>query len=285
MNAARLANVVDTHVHFWDPHRLRYRWLADVPALNHPHEALDFVRAAVAEPITKFIVVEADCDHAQGPEEVEWISRIAALEPRLKGIVAQVALENGASASARLAMLARNPLVKGVRRILQMDHPDFLLRPEFVAGVGALEEYHFTFDLCVVPAQLGAVAELVRRCPAVQFILDHCGKPAIRAGSFEQWASDMSRLADLPNVVCKISGLSTEADAAHLNPEVLAPYVRHAWDCFGADRVLFGSDWPVCNLATSYSQWMSLLRTALPVITPSDLEKFYLTNAERIYHV
>ena len=145
-----------------------------------------------------------------------------------------------------LVALAQFPLVKGVRRNLQSEtDANFCLRPDFIAGVHALAEFDFSFDLCVAHYQLPAVTELVRCCPEVCFILDHCGKPAIREQIFEPWAGQMILLAALPNVACKISGLLTEANLANWKASEVQPYVRHAIHCFGFNRVLFGGDWPV----------------------------------------
>ncbi len=280
--------MVDAHVHFWDPQRLDYPWLAEVPALQRAFLPADYARAnqnATAQ-VAKMIFVECGCAAAHTLEEVQWVSELAAREPRLQGIVAQAAVELGQRVKDGLAELARQPLVKGVRRNLQGEtDPDFCRRPDFVAGVRALAAHRFTFDLCIIHPQLPAVTELVRQCPEVQFILDHCGKPAIRDGQREPWRQHLRELASLPNVACKISGLVTEASPARCGAADLEPWVAHAVEVFGLERVLFGGDWPVCQLATPFADWLASLQTILSGVAEASLVKVFQTNAERIYRV
>lgn len=286
MNHTLRPDVIDTHVHLWDPRRLHYPWLAGFPALNRAHLAADYAQATSPIPSGKFIVVEGDCASFQQLDEVDWLAEVAITEPRLKGIVAQASLEKGLSVRPHLAQLARNPLVKGVRRILQGEaDPSFFLRGDFVEGVRLLEEFGFVFDLCVKPLQLPAIVQLVRLCPSVQFILDHCGKPAIRHGKLEGWRLHLRALSVEPNVACKISGLMTEAAPGRSSSVDLKPCLDHVTACFGPDRILFGSDWPVCELAGNYAMWTSILGAAFAGATASDLDKVYRNNAERFYHV
>ena len=277
--------IVDSHVHFWDPARLDYPWLTGVPALSRAFLPQDYAAATGAVKTGKMIVVEACCTPAQNRAEAAWMAQLAAREPRLKGIVAHASLEQGRPVRAELAALAQIPTVKGVRRNLQGEAADFCLQPDFVAGVRALAEFDFSFDLCLVHHQLPAVTELVRRCPEVNFVLDHGGKPAIRQRLFEPWAGQLKTLAALPNVCCKLSGLLTEADLAHWQPADLRPYVRHTAECFGFDRVLFGGDWPVLTLAGDFSRWLTVLDILLEEAGEADWRKMLQTNAERIYHV
>jgi L-fuconolactonase len=277
---------VDAHVHFWHPARLKYPWLAAVPALNRPFLPEDYSLAARTAGIGKMVFVECGCVWPQSPDEVAWITELAANEPRLHGIVAQAAVELGTRINGTLAAFAQNPLVKGVRRNLQGEMDGrFCLQPDFITGVRALANFDFTFDLCLNHHQLPAVIELVQRCPEVFFVLDHCAKPPIRARQLDPWRQNLRELAGLPNVACKISGLVTEADPAHCGAEALRPYVAHAVDCFGFDRVLFGTDWPLCELATPLENWLALLKTIFAGETEANLTKFFQTNAERIYRV
>lgn len=278
--------IVDAHVHFWNPQRLNYPWLASVPALNRAFLPDNYLAATKTFNTGKMIFVECGCDPSQNCEEVKWISKLAVRETRLKGIIAHAPLERGAAVHEELVALAQFPLVKGVRRNLQSEaDANFCLRPDFIAGVHALAEFDFSFDLCVAHYQLPAVTEMVRCCPEVCFILDHCGKPGIREQLFELWAGQMILLAALPNVSCKISGLLTEADLANWKASEVQPYVRHAIHCFGFNRVLFGGDWPVLMLAGEYLHWLETVLAAVPFATEADLIKLFQTNAEEIYHV
>ena len=278
--------IVDAHVHFWNPAKLVYPWLASVPALSRTFLPEHYSAATKTANVSKMIFVECGCAAAQSIDETNWISELAAHETRLKGIVAQGAVELGARVTGELATLAKNPLVKGVRRNLQGEtDPYFCLQPNFISGVRALAKFNFTFDLCIVHSQLPAVTQLVARCPEVFFVLDHCAKPAIRDKNLNPWRQHLRELAALPNVACKISGLVTEAHPVRCGALDLQPYVRHALDCFGFDRVLFGGDWPVCNLASSFENWLAALNAILTDEPETNLKKLFQTNAERIYRV
>ena len=277
---------VDSHVHLWDPALFRYAWLDGLAALDRSFNPADFTAARGSADVSKFIFVECGCEPAQSLAEVDWISNLADTEPRLKGIVAHASLEDGEETRAELETLASRSLVKGVRRNLQSERdPAFCLCSKFLAGVRLLAEFGFTFDLCLRHEQLPAAAELARRVPEVTFVLDHLGKPDLRHKTFQPWANDLKALAELPNVVAKISGLTTEADWRSWQPTELKPYLNHALESFGPERLIFGSDWPVMSLATHYQHWLETVWTQLPISRESDWLKLFQTNAERIYRV
>jgi L-fuconolactonase len=279
-------SIVDSHVHLWNPAQLRYSWLDGLPALNRAFLPADFAAASVNSKVNKIIFIEGGCEPAQSLLEVNWIADLAKTETHLKGIVAHAPLEKGESTRAYLEKLAANPLVKGIRRNLQGEHDvEFCLRPEFVAGVKSLAEFGFTFDFCIRPDQLRSAAELVRRVPQVNFVLDHFGKPDVRGKKIEPWAADLKTFAALPNAVCKISGLATEADRENWQSADFKVYFRRALECFGFNRILFGGDWPVATLATSYERWLEAVREFFSFATETDHLKLFQTNAERIYRV
>jgi L-fuconolactonase len=279
-------DIVDAHVHLWNPAELRYPWLDGLPALKRAYLPTDYMAASAKVKVSKFIFVECGCEPAQSLAEVNWVSHLAKSEPRLKGIVAHAPLENGLAVRAGLEKLANNSLVKGVRRNLQGEHDaDFCLHPKFVAGVELLAEFGFTFDLCVRHEQLRSITQLARRIPQVTFVLDHFGKPDVRGKRIEPWSADLSALASLSNVVCKISGITTEADWEKWERDDLEFYFDRALKCFGPDRVLFGSDWPVLTLATSHEHWVETVRAFLFSSKAIAQIKLFQTNAERIYRV
>ena len=279
-------SIIDSHVHLWNPAQLRYSWLDELPALNRAFLPADFSAASATANVNKFIFVECSCEPAQRFDEVNWISGLAKNEPKLKGIVAHAPLEKGKAVHPDLGKLAAHPLVKGVRRNLQGERNlEFCLRPEFIVGVELLAEFNFTFDVCIRHEQLRSVAELARHVPEVNFVLDHFGKPDVRGKNFEPWATDLKALAALPNVVCKISGLATEADWKTWRSADLKPHFEQALDCFGFDRILFGSDWPVATLATSYEYWLNAVWSFFSCFKSADQAKLFQTNAERIYRV
>ena len=279
-------SLVDAHVHLWNPRRFRYAWLDAWPALNRAFLPADFTEASATADVNKLIFVESGCDPAQSLAEVDWISDLAKAEPRLQGVVAHAPLEKGEAVRPDLEKLAHRSLVKGVRRNLQGE-PDlaFCLRPELIAGIRLLADFGFSFDLCLRHEQLRHVAELTRRVPQVTFVVDHLGKPDVRGKQTGPWAADLQVLATRPNVVCKISGLVTEADWHRWHPDDLKFYFGRALECFGFDRVLFGGDWPVVTVAAGYERWLETVRSFLSGVSEVDQIKFFQTNAERIYRV
>jgi L-fuconolactonase len=278
--------IIDSHVHLWNPAQLRYGWLDELPALNRAFLPADFAAASATVNVNKLVFVESGCEPAQSLAEVDWVAGLAKIEPRLHGIVAHASLEKGEAVRADLEKLASRPFVKGVRRNLQGE-PDlaFCLRPEFIGGIQLLAGFGFTFDLCVRHEQLRSVAELTRRIPQVTFVLDHFGKPDVRGKRTGPWAADLKVLAARPNVVCKISGLTTEADWNHWQPDDLKFYFGWTLECFGFNRVLFGGDWPVATLAASYERWIQTVQDFLSFAKDVDQIKLFQTNAERIYRV
>jgi L-fuconolactonase len=278
--------LVDAHVHFWDCARIAYPWLAEVPAIAGPHSPLELTSEAAGSIPGAIVFVEAGADRGYARAEVEWVSGLAALEPRIAGIVAQAAVDRGAETEAALAALARQPLVRGVRHNLQ-DHPepDHCLRPSFLGGVARVGEAGWTFDVCIRNRQLPACIELVRRCPGTTFVLDHAGKPDIRSGVVDPWRAHIAVLARFPNVVCKLSGLVTEADPSRWTPAGLRPYVEHLLDSFGPHRLLFGSDWPVVKLAAGYRRWLEVAMELLAPLSAAERAAILGENARRIYRL
>jgi len=280
-----LKRLIDSHVHFWQPSRLRYSWLATVPAINRPYEPADLAQAAEGLSLAGIVFVQADCVAADGLAEVAWVSELAPAEPHLQGIVAFAPLEHGEAVAAYLAQLRQNALVKGVRRLLQDEPTTLATEPSFVRGVQMLADFDFTFDLCIRHHQLEAAIALVKQCPRVHFVLDHLGKPDIKAQLLEPWASQLAQLAAWPNVSCKLSGLVTEADWQNWTAADLQPYIAHALDTFGPERLMFGSDWPVATLATDYARWLQTAVTALHALNEAEKDRIFYGNARDFYRL
>ncbi|WP_438479019.1 amidohydrolase family protein [Oleiharenicola lentus] len=278
--------IVDTHLHIWNLDRLRYPWLASVPMLNKNHLIEDYRRACGPVPVAKMVFLQCECDPAQFKEEADWVTEVAQIDPRIKGIVPWAPLEKGNAAEPELARLASNPLIKGIRRIIQFEaDQEFCLRPDFVRGVQLLPKYGLSFDICINHTQLANTLKFVRQCPEVKFVMDHIAKPDIKAGKLDPWRAEMRELARLPNVWCKLSGLVTEADHAKWTPADLQPYIDHVVACFGFERIIFGGDWPVSTQATDYPRWVNTLDAALTGASPDELKKLYVTNAEAFYRI
>ena len=258
--------VLDSHIHFWDPVRLSYPWLRG-SRLERAFGPADL--GADADPVDGFVFVQADCDPGQALDEVEWVVQLARHGAPVRGVVAHAPLETGLAARAPLARLVEQPLVVGIRRVLQDEPAGFALAADFVAGVGLLAEHQLVFDVCVRDHQLAEIAELARRCPGIPMVLDHLGKPAIAAGGFDSWRRDVDVLAGLPSVSAKLSGLAVEADPTRPLAAQVLPYLRHALDVFGPDRCMFGSDWPVSSTAVGYGEWLAIVTEAAAHLPPA----------------
>jgi len=276
-------SLTDAHVHFWDQGNLPYPWLADVPPIAGRHTPAELDAETGPRAPSRIVFVECG---APGLEEVRWIEHLAAADRRIRAIVAKAPVNAGDETARAIAELERHPLVRGVRHLIQ-DEPDpgFCLTPAFIAGVTRLAAAGLSFDLCCRHAQLPAVIELVRRCPQTQFILDHAGKPAIRSGLLDPWRAHIRALTALPNVVCKLSGLVTEADPARWTADDLRPYVDHLVQTFGPSRLLFGGDWPVCKLAGSYVRWLETAQAATDRLPAADRAAIFSENTGRIYRL
>jgi L-fuconolactonase len=276
--------ITDTHVHLWDPARLRYGWLSGDLARPHGLPEFDAARGKIAVGTIVFVEAGAHADDALA--EAEWVTTLAAKEPRIKAIVANASLEKGDAVEPHLESLARLPLVRGVRRLLQGEaDARYCLRPPFVEGVRRLPRHHFSFDICIKHWQLAAAVELVRACPDVTFILDHIAKPDIKAGTMEPWRAEMKRMAEMPNVWCKMSGLVTEADYTKWTPDDLRPYVEHVISCFGWNRTFFGSDWPVVTLASPYVRWAETLWNLIGEASADEKRAFFTENGKKAYRL
>ncbi len=277
--------IVDTHVHLWHPKVLRYPWLENVPFLNRPYLLADYRNACGTINVEAMVFVQCDAHPEDGLKETEWVTSLAKEDPRLKGIVAWAPLEKGDAAQPFLEKLADNPLVKGVRRLIQSESLEFCVQPDFIKGVQMLENYGLNFDICIFHPQLANTIQFVKQCPDVQFILDHIGKPGIKGQIFEPWKREIKVLSEFPNVFCKISGLVTEADFEKWRPTDLKPYIDHVIECFGWERIIYGSDWPVAAQATDYPRWVNTLKWAVSGCSDDELKKLFHDNAVRFYRL
>ncbi len=279
--------IVDAHVHLWDPERQRIPWLDGDPLLERPFGLTDYWAQTAGLDIAAFVYVQVEVAPAYGLTEARMVAALAAEEPRLQAIVAYAPLEDGRRVRGYLDdLVGLSPLIRGVRRITQGEaDPAFCLRPAFIEGVRQLADYDLSCDLCLYHTQLGPTVELVRQCPEVRFMLDHIAKPGIRISEIERWRAELSALADLPNVWCKISGVVTEADHASWSVEQIKPYITHALAVFGEDRVAFGSDWPVLLKAADYRRWVATLDTLTVGLSRTAQAKLWAENARRFYRI
>jgi L-fuconolactonase len=272
--------ILDAHVHFWDPAARHHDWLADVPSLLRRYGFEDFDTRP--HELAGIVFVQADCRDEEALDEVHWVQLLAADQPLIRGIVAYAPLHLGPAAVGHLRALAGEPLVVGVRWLLQGKPDGALTDPDLVAGMRVLADWGLTFDLCATHGQLPHVRELVRSCPDTRFVLDHLGKPAVRDGALDPWRADLASLAELPNVTCKLSGLATEA-APGTETEDLRPYLQHALETFGPRRCMVGSDWPVVTLSTTAARWFDVVLGAVADLSESDRDAVLAGTASATY--
>ena len=279
--------VIDTHVHFWSVDRLRYPWIERGSLFDRSFLLPDYLRACeqTRAPVEGAIFIEADADSSCSPQEARWAAELAAADPRIRGIVARVPLTESRSVTADLDAVAAIPLLKGIRDNIQGRAPGFALQRAFVQGVREAGKRGMHFELCLKHHQLAETLRLARQCPDVPLVLDHCGKPGIRDGEREPWLARIRELAALPNVVCKISGLVTEAQWERWQPEDILWYARQAADAFGPTRILFGSDWPICEAAGGFAKWFRVAQELTVSWSSGDTESFFCRNAERVYRL
>ena len=278
--------IIDAHVHLYDPGVIRYGWMAGKPAFAGPHLMAELDAARGGVELAGLVFVEVDADPGQYLQEASYIAGQAARDPRILGIVAHAPLERGAAVTSDLEKLASHDLTCTIRRLLQDEpDPEFCLRPGFIEGIRLLARFDLAFDIGVRHHQLAGAIELVRRCPEVRFVLDHIAKPAIRDGLLEPWRSQIKELSELPNVHCKLSGVITEADHAHWTRDQLRPYLDHAIACFGFERLLYASDWPVSEQTHRYAEWVAILDELSAACSPGERRQLFHDNALAAYRL
>jgi L-fuconolactonase len=281
--------IIDTHVHLWDSTYLHRPWLEEVPLLNCPYGLKQYLEQTAGLSIEAIVCVEADVLPDERLQEVRWLSDQARQTHLIQGIVAAapIGVEDRTVLRSFLERLVTiDPRVKGVRRIIQGETmPGFCVQPDFVRDIQMLSEYDLSFDLCLTHRQLPDVIELVRLCSGTRFVLDHVGKPDIRQHLLDPWREHIQELATYPNVACKMSGMVTESDHQHWTVEDIASYMIHVLTVFGEDRVMFGGDWPVLLLASSYHRWIETVDVLTSHRSSSAMRKFWSENARRIYRL
>ena len=251
---------IDAHQHFWIYDPGEYAWIDDsMGSLRHDFLPLDLKPELQGSGFDGAVAVQA----RQTLEETRWLLELAASAPFIQGVVGWVDLRSP-QVRSQLEAFARNPKLVGIRHIVQSEPDDrFLLQPNFLRGIAVLGEFDLAYDILIYPKHLPVAAEFVRRFPGQRFVLDHLAKPPIKSGEVGSWAHGLRDLASSSNVFCKLSGLVTEADWDQWKPEDFAPYLDTAFQCFGPERLMMGSDWPVCTAAASYAQAVDIVKNYL----------------------
>lgn len=273
----------DTHLHLIYPDRLSYPWLKDVQTLNRPSTFDTYLQKAGRLGISDCLHMEVDIAENQIRDETALVEELMALpKSPMRGAISACRPEQ-ADFSTLLEWAQANPTIKGFRRVLHV-MPDELSQTEtFRNNIRRLANTELTFDLCVLPHQLPLAAELVDHCPEVTFILDHCGVPDIKNGNLQPWKDNLTELAKRANIIAKISGIIAYGDANTWELDDLRPYFEHTVSSFGHERIIWGSDSPVCDLGGGLETWVAATHALTCGWTNSDRTAFFHQNATKLW--
>ena len=272
---------IDAHQHFWRYGRAEYDWIDEsMAALRRDFLPADALREMTAAGVETAIAVQA----RQSLEETRWLLELADHNPFIAGVVGWVDLQAD-GVEAELERVAQHPRLVGLRHIVQAEADGFLERPAFLRGVGRLERHGLTYDILVYARQLAEAVTFARAFPRQPLVLDHLGKPDIKGDGYQAWRRHFDQLAELPNVCCKLSGLVTEADWTAWTPGTLRPYLDAALEAFGPSRLMIGSDWPVCLVAASYDDVVSLARDAINEYSVDEREQILSGTARDFFRL
>jgi L-fucono-1,5-lactonase len=271
---------IDSHQHFWRYDAVRDAWITEAMAILQRDFLPEHLAAELtANAMDASVAVQAD----QSETETMFLLDLAEKDKRIAGVVGWVDLRSPHLAQ-RLQHFSHFSKLRGFRHIAQAEPDDrFLVREDFVRGVAQLRTFGFTYDILVYPKQLPAAIELVTRLPEQRFVIDHLAKPEIKSRKTEPWATYTREIAQHKNVFCKVSGLVTEADWKHWEPDDFRPYLDVVFDAFDPDRLMFGSDWPVCLLAGTYRQMKQLIEGYVKEFSQADRGKIFGGNAALFY--
>lgn len=272
--------IFDTHLHLVYRDRFAYPWLGGAGGLDRDWPVESYRDTALALGIDRALHMEVDVAEADMEAETRFV---LGLDPLVVGAIAAARPEARDFPSA-LDRLSANPRIRGIRRILHTSDDSLSQTPLFAENLRRLADHSMSFDLCVLARQLGIGAALAFQCPDVQFVLDHCGVPDIAGGAFEDWRLGMVRIAALPNVVCKVSGIIAYG-GPHWSVDTLRPYFETVIALFGWDRVVWGSDFPVCTQHGSLRAWVEATHALLDGCSDDEKSRLLHRNAERVYRV
>lgn len=270
---------IDAHQHFWHFDPVRDSWITDDMAIiQRDFLPADLEPVLAANGINGCVAVQA----SQSEDETMFLVRMAQNYDIVKGVVGWVDLQSE-QLPQRLAALSQYPEIKGYRHVAQAEPDDFLARPAVVEGIRQLAAFDLTYDILIYPSQLKAALHLVRAVPEVNFVIDHLAKPYVKKQEITRWSNFMTQLAKQPNVSCKLSGMVTEADWQNWSKRDFFPYLDVVFEQFGADRLMFGSDWPVCLVAANYTQIKTLVEEYVAPWGEEVREKVFGSNATSFY--
>jgi len=277
--------ILDSHHHLWDYDAQQYPWIPQGSPLHQSYGLADLATHAEGCNLQASVVVQA----RQTLEETDWLLALAKQDPLCKAVVGWAPLQDEHIAEV-LDRCKGEQLLKGIRHVIQDEEDtEFMIRPEFLRGLNALSKTDLRYDILIYGHQLPNTIKMLDALPGdMPMVLDHIAKPVIDADSGKmdrQWEVDLAALAKRPNVMCKLSGLATEVRGESWDIQTLRPYVNHALECFGVERLMFGSDWPVCRLRTEYAKWGETLDELLGALSDDERDRVFYRNAQAFYGV
>jgi len=272
---------IDAHQHFWQYNAVRHDWIDDsMRVIRKDFFPEQLAPILLANQIDGCVAVQAD----QTEQETDFLIEQASNNSFIKAVVGWVDLK-APNLIERLAYYQQYPIVKGFRHILQGEDPSFMLSPEFISGISQLANFGYTYDILIYPKHLSAALELVKQFPNQPFVIDHLAKPFIKEGTIADWKIGMHALAQHSNVFCKISGMVTEADWMHWKEADFTPYLDAVVTSFGFERIMFGSDWPVCLVAAPYEKMAAIVTNYFSQFSIAEQEMVFGKNAINFYHL
>ncbi|GAA4293903.1 amidohydrolase family protein [Aestuariibaculum suncheonense] len=272
--------IIDSHQHFWKYEPVKHSWIDDnMVVIRKDFMPSDLQSVYQENGIDGCVAVQAD----QTLEETDFLLQLSNENSFIKGVVGWVDLRAN-NLEATLEKYSEVDKLKGFRHVVQgePDH-NFLLRPNFLRGIEVLENNGYTYDILIFPHQLGATLDFVKRFPNMNFVIDHIAKPYIKDGFYDGWAVLMKEIAKYENVYCKMSGIVTEADYNTWTPEQIQPYMELVLEVFGPNRVMFGSDWPVCLVAGNYTKVKELTTNFIAALSADEQQQIMGINAMKFY--
>ncbi|WP_456313937.1 amidohydrolase family protein [Pseudomonas shirazensis] len=272
-------NRIDAHQHFWKFDPVRDSWIDEsMQKIQRDFLPEDLLPLLQENQFSGCVAVQA----SQSEDETNFLVNLAAKNDFIKGVVGWVDLR-GVTIEERLNHFSSNKIIKGFRHVVQGESDDFMLRKDFQNGISALKEFNFTYDILIFHRQLSAAIELVNQFPDQPFVIDHIAKPDIKSGDILSWKKGIEEISKAENVSCKISGMVTEADWKNWKTDDLKPYLDVIFENFSTDQLMFGSDWPVLNVASDYTEVVKTLEDYIAQLSVENQNKIWYENAKSFY--
>jgi len=276
--------IIDAHLHIWDITKLHYPWLQVLNSINKTFLLQDYIKAGSGYEIESMVFVQCECLPEEALQELDFVHTENKNDNRIKAITAYAPVEQGKKLERFLNELLKDTVVKAVRRMTD-NEPELCLTKDFLEGMQLLAANNLSLELSIKPRQVEETLKLIEQCPQNNFILDHLGKPSIASNGFDDYKKNIMQFAAHSNVTAKVSGLITEANLRTWTKEQIQPYIEFAFEKFGFDRLMFGSDWPVVLLAGSFTKWIETLLEITMNYTEEERSKLFYANSKYIYRI